>query len=233
VTDHTNDYSGTMDFSGASGFGAGASLEYAWTQEELLTNRGGTVNGSYTWEYGKSEVFTTFLKFKVAGGVTNYIETFNGQIPRTILSAPRPLTGSAELRQTMIRPDLTWAPWRNWRFNAGYEIYAYNHNVKKFVTVLDSIAFMRLGIGGFSNSIGGLPRFAYSGYATYAFAENWKFKLSETFAIIDADDTSSTALRGTLERKLGSEWRATLGAEWDNSSTGPSYLAIAGLEWEN
>jgi hypothetical protein len=133
----------------------------------------------------------------------------------------------------MIRPDVTWAPWREWRFNAGYEIYAYNHNVSDFLSRLDSTSFLRRGIGGFSNTVGGLAKFAYSGYVTYAFAENWKAKLSETFSIMAADNSSSTALKGTIDSKFAKGWRATVGGEWDNSSTGPSYLAIVGLEWDN
>lgn len=235
IIDNTNDYSMGGAWKGISGFGLDLALQYSNTPSENLVSRGGTLTPSYRWEYrpppADADDFSPYFEAKLDTGSTNYLESFTGSVQRR-KNVVRPVSGTAELRQSLFGIDLSWRPVHDWRFGLSADHYGYNRDVVQFQNALDSPAALARGVNGFSNTVGGLPRLTYGATITWYFAPHWKNTLVELYSVAAADASISTISKDSFEYHLGEQWRITAGAKWEKSSTLSDVLGILGLEWD-
>jgi hypothetical protein len=236
IVDLTSDYAGGFAWQDEkSGWGTSANIEYSNTPAEQLVARGGNFSLLYSWQYQGRPVneddFSPYLNFKLSAGSTNYLEFFNGVVQRK-KGKTTPVSGTDELRQSMLGLNLTWKPVSKWKFKAGASHYGYNRDVVQFENNLDSPAALQRGMSGFSDTVGGLPRVTYSAAITWAFVEHWHADFSEAFSIAAADASASTSTRGTLDYRFAQDWKATVGCDWEKSNVLTAVLAIVGIEWE-
>lgn len=234
IVDDSDDWSGGLGWTGDQGLSVVVNLNYDITPAESLVARGGTATLSYKWKYEgqpkDEDAYSPSLTFKVDLGTSNYLETFTGMEPRKKKgAAPRPVSGTEEIRQTTIQPALTWRPHEDWKIDAGIEADIYNRDVAQFENNLDSNAAVNLGASGFSSTIGGLPRVTYNFSVAWYFSDDWRVVASEAWAVLAADGTNSTTTKLTLDYSFAKIWRVTAGAEYLFSETLTDTAGIVGL----
>lgn len=237
IVDDTDDFIAGFAWNGETGWGVSGNLEYSTTPQEDLVSRGGNFSLSYRWKYNGESVsddsgFSPYLDFRLSAGTTNYLQSFSGSIPRLKNHTTRPVSGTAEIRQNMTGLTLGWKPVEDWKFKLGYEYNNYNRNVGQFEDNLDSSLALQAGMGGFSSTVGGLARVTYIADVAWQFAEFWKTDLNEAYAILAADESTSTTTKGIVEYHFAQRWRATAGVEYVNSEILKDVLGVVGLEWD-
>lgn len=233
LIDSTSDYSLGGGWKGKSGLELDIALQQSDTPAEKLTSHGGTFEPGMIFEYGPKDAddFQAFWELKLNSGSTNYLESFSGTV-RGVKKASRPVSGTAELRQSLLGLKLSWKPVWAWKYSIGADHYGYNRDVVQFQHQLDSPTALRRGVSGFSNTVGGLPRVIYSASVAWAFLDHWKTTLSESLSLAAVDGSASTITKDVVEFKFTTLWRLTAGLEWEKSNSANIGVGIFGLEWD-
>lgn len=236
IVDDTYSFNGSVNWYGDSGWGTGTTVDYSQTPAERLASRGINFSLSYLWMPSTTgdddnDDFQPSLELKLTGGATNYLEAFNGQVPRRKL-APRPVSGTAELRQFLAEVGTIWQPLEKWNFEFDALGYFYNRDVVAFENQLDSPASIARGMSDFSDTIGGLPKVGFIADVSWRFREAWTLEFYENFSILAADSSASTITKPTIQWQFSRGWRLLVGVEWDRSNVITDLLAVAGLGWK-
>jgi hypothetical protein len=231
IVDTTYDYSGTLGFLSANHWGLNATMEYSNTPDEQLVARGGRVSLSYRYDYGPlDQQYLTYTNFKLIAGDTNYLEAFNGQEPKGKNSKKtKPVSGTAELRQTQLGIDLTWKATKRWKFDAEFDHYSYNRDVGAFEDQLNSPLALQMGEAGFNNTVGGLPRVTYTAGVFWEFSDGWRLNATEQYSLLAVDESVSTVSKLTVSDQINRSWKVTVGAEYLQSEVLTDTLAILGV----
>lgn len=111
LIDSTYDYSLGGGWKGKSGLELDIALQQSDTPAEKLKSCGGTFEPGIIFEYGPKDAadFQAFWELKLNTGSTNYLESFSGTV-RAVKKASRPVSGTAEIRQSLLGLKLSWKP---------------------------------------------------------------------------------------------------------------------------
>jgi hypothetical protein len=232
IVDSTSDFTGDFGWTSESGWGVSGFADVSNTPAENLKTTGGGITGSYKWSYGSGELdFHPYLISKINVASTTYKLSTDATTSFRKVQNHGVRTGEIDMKQTMIGPEFVWRPWEQWKFLAGANFYHYDRDVNQFENNLDSAAALRLGVSGFSDTVGGLPRISYILGVFWFFHPDWALNAKQDISVAASDGGTSGTSKLTLDYTINSDWRAHLGAEIFTSTIVSDTLVIAGLEY--
>jgi hypothetical protein len=233
IVDQTYDYGAAIGWMGDSDWGLNLSLDYSNTPSEQLVARGAKLAALYRYEYGPIlQGYSTYWSFRLIGGATNFVGSFNGQEPRKNSKKTKPVSGITELRQTQMGVDIGWKFSRTLKVDFEVDHFNYNRDVGAFENQLDSPLGLQMGQNGFTSTVGGLARVTYSPSLFWDFKASWRLTLTEQYSLLAADDSVSTATRLTISKQINNTWKVTLGANHLSSEIMTDTLALLGIDCE-
>lgn len=231
-----NSTSGTagLTFDGISDWNLGTKFSYSQTPEESLISRGAQLSGGYEWKYGpqvaEADSQPSF-ELAVQGAHNNYVESYSADLPRK-KKAPLHVAGTSELRQGSLGLLITWKPVQEWHYNLEVDQYSYNRDVVSFENQLDSPAALKRGMGGFTNTVGGLASNGVTVGFDWTWTESWKLSVSEQISKLALDGSIGQTFKATFDHHFAKAWKLTAGYEREQSNTLSDTLAILGVQYE-
>jgi len=232
IVDNTSDFTGDFGWMSEEGWGISGFLDFSNTPSENLKTTGGGLTGTYKWKYGASDLdFHPYLTFNLNLASTTYKLSYDLTSPFRRVQNKGTRVGNIDMKETMIGPEFIWRPSEQWKFMANTSFYHYDRDVNQFESNLDSPAALRLGISGFSDTVGGLPRISYTLGANWYFHPDWDLSARQNISIAATDGSTSGTSKLTLNYSIDSDWKAHLGAEIYTSTVVSDTLVIAGIEY--
>ena len=227
---------------------ADLNLIYASTPSEELTSFGSTLNLGYTFRFGsesgapqskttarkisqksveqneedEDEVFVPSLELALALGTTGFDQSFSSASVATKRGKPHSLTTSEKIRQNLVKPELTGTPVPWFTLSAAYTRYTYNRDVNEFLNYLNQPRSIRIGVGGFADTLDGFADHSGELTATLHLGENWDFESSVTLTRSKSTDSLTHGWSTRLESRSLDPVVFSLGAERDTSPDQPA-----------
>ena len=218
--------SATSQFIGGIGYqsdwSADLDLNYSRTPAEALKSFGPTLSLGYTIDFDSESEFEPSVDLGLSLGTTGYQQDFTSDTVTTKRKKPRGSTTSEKIRQNSIRPQLTVSPLSWLSASVSYARYAYDRDVAEFLGFLNQPQSIRLGLGGFADTLDGLPEQSTDLSATLHLSEAWDLEGSASWTRSKSSGALTHGWGTKLETRMWSPLALALGVERNISPDQPA-----------
>ncbi len=218
--------SATSQFIGGVGYQsdwtADLDLNFSRTPSEALKSFGPTLSVGYTIDFASEDEFEPSVDLTLSLGTTSYQQDFTSDTLPTKRRKPRGSTTSEKIRQNSIRPQLTVSPISWLSASLSYTRYTYDRDVAEFLSFLNQPQSIRLGVGGFADTLDGFAEQSTDVSATLHLATDWDLEGSATWTRSKSSGALTHGWGTKLETRVWAPVSLALGVERNISPDQPA-----------